>query len=53
MGVDKNSKRTGQFDEIGGLLVPGGVNDTKKIRKAGGKIFANVQLEKQETSKNK
>ena len=46
--VGKNRKTTGQFDEIGGLLVPGAVNDTKKIRKAGGEIFANVRPEKQE-----
>ena len=30
---------------------PGALNDTKKIRKAGGKMFANVRPEKQDKSK--
>ena len=43
--VVKKQKNTRQFDDIGGFVVPGAVNDTKKIRKAGGDIFANVGAE--------
>ena len=53
MGVDTTENETGKFDEIVGVLVPGALNDTKKIRKAGGKIFAMVRPEKQEKSKTK
>ena len=33
-------------NEIGQMLVPGALNDTKKIRKAGADIFANFGAEK-------
>ena len=42
----KKAKKT--FDDIGQVLVPGVLNDTKRIRKAGADIFANVRPEKTE-----
>ena len=35
-----------KFDEISRCLVPGALNDTKKIRKASADTFAKVGLEK-------
>ena len=37
---------TEQLDEIGQMLVPGALNATKKIRKAGAVIFINFGAEK-------
>ena len=34
------------FNEIGQIVVPGALTDTKKIRKTGRNIFANVRPEK-------
>ena len=34
------------LDEIGRMLLPGALNDSKKIRKASADIFANVGAEK-------
>ena len=42
----KNKKETELLNEIGQMLVPGALNDTKKIRKAGADIFANFGAEK-------
>ena len=38
----KKSKKTDKCLEIGRILVPGALNDTKKIRKAGANIFTNI-----------
>ena len=35
VGVNKPKQKTEIVDEIGQMLVPGALNDTKKIRKAG------------------
>ena len=35
-----------KLDEIDQIVVPGALNHTKKIRKAGADVFANVGLEK-------
>ena len=44
---DRTTGNNGKvFDEFGQMLVLGARNDTKKIRKAGADIFANVGLEK-------
>ena len=40
-GGQKTNKIIEQLDEIGQILVPRALNDTKKIRKAGADIFAN------------
>ena len=45
VGVE-NAKTTKRFDEISQILIPGALNDTKKIRKASADIFANVGPEK-------
>ena len=48
LGVKKRSKHRTikeMFNEIVQMLVPGARNDTKKVRKAGADIFANVGLE--------
>ena len=45
-GVKKIEKKIEHLDEIGKMLVPGALNDTKKIRKAGADIFANFGAEK-------
>ena len=42
MGGKTNKKK----DEFGQIWVPGALNDTKTIGKAGADIFANVGLEK-------
>ena len=39
-------KKAEQFDELGGVLVPGARKYTEKIRKASADIFANVGLGK-------
>ena len=38
-----------KFDEIGQTLVPGALNDTRKIGKAGADVFASRALEKPRT----
>ena len=38
----KELKETENLNEIGQMLVPGALTDTKKIRKAGADIFANL-----------
>ena len=45
-GGQKTNKIRGKLNEIGQILVPRALNDTKKIRKAGADIFANVGTEK-------
>ena len=40
-GGHKTNKIKEKFDEIGQILIPRALNDTKKIRKAGADIFAN------------
>ena len=45
-GSNNENKKTNKFDEIGQMLVPGALDDTKTMRKAGGDIFANVGAEK-------
>ena len=45
-GGQKTNKIREQLNEIGQILVPRALNDTKKIRKAGADIFANVGAEK-------
>ena len=49
----RKQKRNQTFDDICGFVVTGALNDTKKIRKAGGKIFANVRPAKQDKPKTK
>ena len=44
--VTSMKTKTEQFDEIGRILVSGGLNDTKKIRKASAFFFANMDHEK-------
>ena len=44
--LDFHSFKTKQIGEIGQMLVPGALNDTKTMRKAGGDIFGNVGAEK-------
>ena len=44
-GGQKTNKIREKLDEIGQILVPRALNDTKKIRKAGADIFANVGAE--------
>ena len=39
-GSEQTETKTKQFDEIGQIVVPRVLNDTKKIRKAGADIFA-------------
>ena len=39
------TKQTEQFNEICQILVPRALNDTKKIRKVDGDMFANVRPE--------
>ena len=39
------NEKTKQFDEIGQMLVPRALNDTKTIRKVGADIFANFGAE--------
>ena len=46
LGMNKRQKRTDQWDEFGEIVVFGGLNDTKKIRKASADIFAKFGLEK-------
>ena len=46
MGAQQTETKTVKFDEIGQTVVPGALNDTKKIRKAGADIFANFGAEK-------
>ena len=46
LGGQTNQKKNEHLDEIGQMLVPRALNDTKKIRKAGVDIFANVGAEK-------
>ena len=43
---DLEVNKTKQLNGIGQMLVPGALNDTKKIRKAGADIFANFGAEK-------
>ena len=45
-GVKQNGNKNENLHEIGQMLVPGALNDTKKIRKAGADIFANFGAEK-------
>ena len=45
-GGQKTNKIREKLDEIGQILVPRALNDTKKIRKAGADIFANFGAEK-------
>ena len=45
LGVKKTKKTNDKLDEIGQTLVPGALNDTKKIRKASADIFANFGAE--------
>ena len=45
-GGQKTNKIREQLNEIGQILVPRALNDTKKIRKAGADIFANFGAEK-------
>ena len=45
-GGQKTNKIREQLDEIGQILVPRPLNDTKKIRKAGADIFAIFGAEK-------
>ena len=42
----KSQTKMKTIDQIGQMLVPGALNDTKKIRKAGADIFANSGAEK-------
>ena len=44
-------KTTKKFDEIGRILVPGALNRTKKIRKAGGEISTICRPEQLEEPK--
>ena len=46
LGSKKMKNKTEQLNEIGQMLVPGALNDTKKIRKASADIFANFGAEK-------
>ena len=48
----QKTKNTEKWDEIGHMLVPGALNDTKKIRKASADIFAIFALEKPGKNKN-
>ena len=41
LGVEKRTKMK-QWDEIGRIVVPGALNDTKKIRKASADIFSQI-----------
>ena len=43
-GVKKKQTKTEKLDEIGQMLVPGALNETKKIRKAGADIFQILEL---------
>ena len=56
-GLEKRTKICNEFDEIGQMLVPRALDDTKKIRKAGADIFGNCvelkNLKKLEQIKNK
>ena len=45
-GVKEPNNKTEQLNELCQTLVPGALNDTKKIRKAGADILANVGAEK-------
>ena len=45
-GGQKTNKIREKLNEIGQILVPRALNDTKKIRKAGADIFANFGAEK-------
>ena len=42
----KNENKTGQFDELGQILVSRALDDTKTIGKVGADIFANFGAEK-------
>ena len=42
---DQKAEKTETWDDIGQILVPGALNDTKTIRKAGGDMFENIGLE--------
>ena len=46
LGVKKTKRKLNKNDEIGQMLVSGALDDTKKMRKAGADIFANVGAEK-------
>ena len=46
LGVNKTKIIIEILNEIDQNLVPGALNDTKQIRKAGPNIFTNVGLEK-------
>ena len=46
LGVQKTNNIREKLDEIGQILVPRALNDTKKIRKAGADIFAKSGPEK-------
>ena len=46
----KQLKKKKTFDEIGQIVVPGALNDTKKVRKASADIFGNLEPGKPERS---
>ena len=45
-GSKITKKKAENLNEIGQMLVPGGLNDTRKTHKAGADIFANFGAEK-------
>ena len=53
MGQKSQTKIEKKSDEIGQILFPRALNDTKKIRKAGADILANVGAEKPDKNLNK
>ena len=53
LGVKKTWKKFGNFNEIGQILVSGALDDTKKMRKAGGDIFVKSGLNKLSKKKGK